>query len=141
MKNTFLALLALLFLMPSSAVAGTPIYIGGWYVVPNYKTETVNIKISKLMNQASSGYSGTLRIEVWITDSPIGNRPFNGWKIAYYQTKALNAGASYTNINVNPPLIKRAGSGNKYMTLLVTEYSNGAYRTVAKSKSVPYQVR
>jgi hypothetical protein len=133
-----LLLIAILWLAASLSSQAAGISFGAWRWSTDYDANTLNIKVDTITNNRSSGYTGTLRLEIWVTNSPIGDGPFKGWKMGEYKTPKLNAGMKRTGINMTVPLLKRPPAGAKYVTLLITEFKGESYVTQAKSRSIPH---
>ena len=133
-----LLLIAILWLAASLSSQAAGISFGAWRWSTDYDANTLNIKVDTITNNRSSGYTGTLRLEIWVTNSPIGDGPFKGWKMGEYKTPKLNAGMKRTGINMTVPLLKRPPAGAKYVTLLITEFKGEKYVTQAKSRSIPH---
>jgi hypothetical protein len=133
-----LLLVAILWLATTLTSQAAGISFGAWRWSTDYDANTLNIKLDSITNNRSSGYTGTLRLEIWVTNTPIGDAPFKGWKLGEYKTPKLNAGRQRTGINMTVPLLKRPPTGAKYVTMLVTEFQGEKYVTQARSKSIPY---
>jgi hypothetical protein len=134
-----LLLVAILWLATTFTSHAAGISFGAWRWSTDYDANTLNIKVDSISNNRSSGYTGTLRIEIWVTNSPIGDAAFKGWKIGEYKTPKLNAGAKRSGINMTVPLLKRPPAGAKYVTMMITEFKEGAgYVRQAKSSSTPH---
>jgi hypothetical protein len=131
-------LVAILWLATTLSSQAAGISFGAWRWSTNWEAKTLTIKLDSVTNTRSSGYTGTLRLEIWVTNSPIGDGPFTGWKMGEYKTPKLDAGMKRTGINMTVPLLKRPPTGAKYVTMLVTEFQGEKYVTQARSKSIPY---
>jgi hypothetical protein len=133
-----LLLVAILWLATTLTSHAAGISFGAWRWSTDYDANTLNIKVDSISNNRSSGYTGTLRLEIWVTNSPIGDAAFKGWKIGEYKTPKLNAGAKRSGINMTVPLLKRPPAGAKYVTMMITEFQGEKYVTQVKSKSIPH---
>lgn len=120
----------------SSHAAG--LSFGAWKWSMQFGAKTATIKLDSITNSRSSGYTGTLRVELWVTNSPVPDGQFTGWKVAEFKTKPLNAGMKRSGFDMTVPLLKQPPKGAKYVTLLITEYQNGKFVTQVKSRSLPH---
>ena len=135
-----LLLVAILWLATTLSSQAAGISFGAWKWSADFGAKTLNIKVDSISNNRTSGFTGTLRIEIWATNSPITDGPFKGFKMGEYKTPKLNAGMKRTGINMTVPLLKRPPAGAKYVTLLITEFKGEGtgYVTQAKSRSLPH---
>lgn len=70
-----------------------------------------------------SGRSGSVRFELWATETPYVGERIVGYRIAEYRPEgdALNSGASFLNIRFSDSF--NVPNGNYYLTVLVSEYT------------------
>lgn len=96
-------------------------FIGsGGYVVSG---NAVTLIANEVANLDTTGYSGTLRLELWALPSPYSGVAQNGYKLAEYKLGQLVAGYQFSNINSGPlPLLATPPDGTWYLVLIVTEY-------------------
>ncbi len=94
----------------------------------NAAAGTVQLTVAKLLNNSASYYTGSLRLELWLSTQAYSGGTFNGYKVAEYQITGttngqLGPGQSFSNLTPTVPLTNLPGSGTYYATLFVTEYT------------------
>ncbi len=98
-----------------------------------YVGSLATLKADQVANQRSSGYSGTLQMELWAFSSPYSGAALFGYKLATYRLGQLNAGYSYFNVNSGVVPYGSPPNGTWYYTMVLTEFDggsiNGGYAT------------
>ena len=92
------------------------------------------LQANQVSNTRFSGYSGTLRMELWAFSSPYYGGGGFGYKLATYQLGQLTAGYVFNSINSGSVFYTPPPNGTWYYSMLLTEYDgsalNGGYSTV-----------
>jgi hypothetical protein len=92
----------------------------------NINTATVSLNVPKIVYRRP-GYTGTLKLMLWASKTPYkpGTR---GWTIAESKLGPLKENQTYSNL-ARVCKITRPPTGKYYLALLLTEFSDGEYRT------------
>jgi hypothetical protein len=93
---------------------------------------SVVITADKVQNGASTGVSGTLRLELWAFPNAFSGQ---GKQVAVYSLGQLNARASLSSISSGSISLTSPPSGLSYFTLLITELNGSDYLADAFSSS------
>lgn len=130
--SRLVVLCTLLVCIYAPAASATSISLGGsWsYQYPSGNGSAVVLSIDRITNNATSGYSGTLRLELWAFATPYAGTSQNGYQLATYQMGTLNAGASFNNVISGSVAASFPPTGAWNIALLVSEYNNGSWNTV-----------
>jgi len=87
---------------------------------------TVVLTADEIANFDSSGFSGTLRLELWALPSPYTGTTLLGYKLAEYTLAPLSAGFNYSSVNSGAITYLFPPDGTWYYTLVLTEYYGAA---------------
>jgi|SRR5262245_50657706 len=92
-----------LLAVTSAALAGEnfptcTLCLGG-AVTYHYQGDVADITITRVGNLRAGGMSGTLQVEVWMTDGPYAGGMLTGYQVAAFQLAPLLAGYEYTNVD------------------------------------------
>ncbi len=124
-RNVAIALLpiALAFLAfaPDKAEASDVEFVGN--VGYSYLGNTAVLTANEVANFTSSGFSGTLRLELWAFPAPYTGAAQIGYKLAEYTLGQLIAGFHYSNISSGSIAFAPPPDGTWIFTLFVTEYT------------------
>ena len=84
--------------------------------------------VAKISNDALSGRSGSLRLELWASPNPYEGTglPQNGYMLGAGLLSPISAGYSVSNI-VKTAALRSPPGGYYYTTLIVTEYTRTGY--------------
>jgi hypothetical protein len=92
----------------------------------NVNTATVTLNVPKIIYRRP-GNTGTIKLMLWATKTPY--KPgTSGWNIAESKLGQLKENQSYSNL-ARVCSVKRPPTGKYYLALLLTEYSDGSYKT------------
>lgn len=83
----------------------------------------VALTADQVANLSASGFSGTLRLELWVFPAQYNGDPIAGYKLAEYSLGQLTAGFSYFNVNSGPIPFVLPPDGVWYFVLQVTEFT------------------
>lgn len=117
-----LCLLALAGFAPTALALVTPVSMSGVISYSN-PTSTVALHVDRIDNDAPTGRSGTLRLELWAFDSPHTGATQVGYRLAVCVLGQLAANTFIQNIDcpsvpyVSPP------PGVWYFTMFLTEFT------------------
>lgn len=99
-----------------------------WRWQTNYVSNTMVIEAAKISHRRP-GHTGTLKVSVWVTDTPYRGGNLEGHQIGFVTKEALESGYSYSNLKTtakfSPP-----PDGTYFMSLVLSEFDDGAYRVV-----------
>ena len=98
---------------------------GPWSWLTSNEGGTVEIQVGQISHTRNS-HTGTLKLTVWATRAP-WNSSASGYTLGVVQKEALKQGFSYTNFK-NTAKYTRPPPGVYYITLLLSEFSDGEYR-------------
>jgi hypothetical protein len=85
------------------------------------------LSVAKVSNNATTGNSGSLRLELWAFDYPYAGGAQPGYHLADYQLQALNGRTEYKNV-VSPAVpTTRPAAGTWYIAMLLTEYNGSSW--------------
>lgn len=85
------------------------------------------LSVGKVSNNATSGNSGSLRLELWAFDYPYAGGAQPGYRLADYQLPSLNGRTEYKDV-VSPSITTtRAPAGTWHMAMLLTEYNGSIW--------------
>src|ERR1700758_5162758 len=79
----------------------------------------VVLSADQVQNMSNSGFSGTLRLELWAFPAQYNGDPTAGYKLAEYNLGQLTAGFSFFNINSGAIPFVPPPDGVWYFALLV----------------------
>lgn len=90
---------------------------------------SVKLSIGEIYH-STTGTTGTLRLELWLTELPYSLSTGSGWPVATYQIAGSSNGTlgsyqSFKNFTTTQPLVNLPAPGSYYAALLVTEYGAG----------------
>ena len=130
LRKVMLFLLALVFMLGTAAHASSFIELVGKYSY-RFKGSRITLRAQKIRNNEPSGTrSGTLRYALWATKRPYSGGRIYGYRLADVYLGTLKGQYAFNNV-VKTTTLKRPPSGRYYyITICVTEYSNGAHRIV-----------
>ncbi len=86
----------------------------------------LTLKVSKVTNASAEGKSGTLRLQLWATQTSYSGGSIKGYVLGNVSLKQLTAGYYFSNINKTVSFIKPP-NGTYYTTLTLEEYQSGKY--------------
>src|SRR5207248_5929804 len=132
-RRIFIALLPLTLVLlgaaPFGAKASNVQFVGT--AAYSYAGNSVVLTADKVENFDSSGYSGTLKLELWALAAPYTSGSVTGYKLAEYTLGQLSAGFYYYNINSGSIFFSYPPNGTWHFAMFVTEYVasplNGGY--------------
>jgi hypothetical protein len=94
------------------------------------------LKADRVSNNGSVySISGTLRLELWATDTPYAGGSISGYQIATYTLGQLSANFFFSNISSGSVAQLQSFGTKCYASLLLTHFVNGSYVIV---DYVPY---
>jgi hypothetical protein len=113
------------------ALAPLPLFSmkGPWRWQTSYEGGTVDMSVAKISHRRT-GNTGTLKLSVWLTEAPYDGGRLYGYEIGSVRKDALKPGFGYNEVKnvakfVPPP------AGLYYANLILSEWSDDAYRVVA----------
>jgi len=103
---------------------------GSWsYQYPQGNGATVVLSVDRITNNATSGHSGTLRMELWAFATPYAGTSQSGYQLATYQLDTLNAGASLTAVASGNISASFPPTGAWNIALLLSEFNGSSWIT------------
>ncbi len=90
-----------------------------------YVGNSAVLTADQVANFDSSGFSGTLRIELWAVTSPYSGVNTFGYNLASYTLGQLTAGFAFNNINSGTILFLPPPDGTWWLVMVLTEYDAG----------------
>jgi hypothetical protein len=109
--------------MPGRAEASNVQFVGN--VGYSYVGNTAVLTADEVDNVDSSGFSGTLHLELWAFPSPFNGNFQVGYKLAQYSLGQLTAGFHYSNISTGTIAFAPPPDGTWIFTMVLTEYVAG----------------
>ena len=110
-------------LAPISAEASNVQFVGN--VGYTYVGDVAVLTANEVANFDTSGFSGTLRLELWALAAPYAGGPFTGYKLAEYTLGSLVAGFHFSSINSGDVTFTPPPDGTWTFVMFVTEYTAG----------------
>ncbi|HEV7735461.1 MAG TPA: hypothetical protein VGR62_25025 [Candidatus Binatia bacterium] len=92
---------------------------------------TILLTAERVRNYRSGGRSGTLDLELWLTDSPYGGGNIFGYRTASHRLGELDGSSFFFNISSGTIGFQEPPPGSYRVTMLVTEFGNGITDYVA----------
>lgn len=122
--------------LAGTATAASISLSGSWsYQYPQSNGSTVVLNVGGITNNSASGHSGTLRMELWAFATPYTGISQSGYHLATHQLATLAAGASLTNVSSGIIAASVPPSGAWNIALLVSEFTNSGWVTVAYART------
>lgn len=90
-----------------------------------YLGNTATMTAAEIANISPSGFSGTLRLELWALAGPYTGGGVSGYKLAEYQLGQLTAGTHYASVATGDIPFATPPNGTYTIVMLVTEYVAG----------------
>lgn len=109
------------------ATAGDFVLSGQWSY--QYSGSTATLTVDRITSLASSGTSGSLRLELWAFGSPFKGSRQLGYRLASHQMDPLSAGAAYTNVSSGSIPVELPPNGKWYIALFLGEWDGTAWPT------------
>lgn len=102
---------------------------GPWRWQTSYEGGTVDLSVAKISHRRT-GHTGSLKLSVWMTDSPYNGGKLVGYEIGQVRKDPLQPGYTYTDVKntakfVPPP------AGNYYPVLVLSESDGDNFNVVA----------
>ena len=94
---------------------------------------SVTLTASNVHNYTSGGHSGTLHLEMWLTQNRYSGGSINGYKCATYtDLGTLSGGYYFASVSSGTLSFSQPPNGTYYVTMCLTEYTsssstNGGY--------------
>ncbi len=126
MKTNFLFVLALFVgLAASSQMSRTYIgFVGNFTYNFDNEFRKGTIILPKITSKRSSGTSGTLLLEVWLTETRYnGALKFNGYRLFSKKLGTLQGGWAYNNLKYDFDWERKPPIGTYYVTFMLSEYN------------------
>lgn len=108
----------------------TNVWLVGSYSYQTSGLNTVTLSVGEIYHNAT-GTTGTLRLELWLTQFPFSFSSSPAWGVAKYQISipaspngVLGAYQSFINITTTLPLVNLPAAGSYYASLLITQYDS-----------------
>jgi len=92
----------------------------------SYAGNTAVLTADKVANFSPSGFSGTLRLELWAFSTPYTGAAQTGYKLAEYTLGQLVGGFSYVSISSGLISFTPPPNGTWVFTMFVTEFVGGS---------------
>jgi hypothetical protein len=102
---------------------------GPWSWQTHPDAGTLDIKVAKIAH-TRTGNTGTLKLSVWATKSPYKGGSLSGFELGSVSKAALKPGYTYSDVT-NTAKYKKPPAGTYYVHILLAEFQNGGYKTVA----------
>lgn len=102
---------------------------GPWRWQTSIEGGTIDLWVGKI-SHTRTGNTGTLELAAWATKRPYNGGPIEGYLMGVVKKEALKPGYSYTDVH-NTAKYKAPPPGTYYVTLVLSEFVDGAYRIQA----------
>lgn len=112
----------------SSTAMATELALSGLWGY-QYSGSSVTLTVDRITNLASSGTSGSLRLELWSFGSPFKGSSQLGYRLATHRLDPLSAGAAYTDISSGSVDLDLPPTGKWYVALLLSEWDGDSWPT------------
>lgn len=126
------ALALLLAAIPLAVLATDVRFVGN--VGFQYNNTSAAMTAERVENFSPTGYSGTLRLELWAFASPYSGVAQTGYKMAQYTIGQLQSGYYFSGINTGVVPLTLPPNGIWAVTMFLTEFTgdaqNGGYTPV-----------
>ena len=120
----FVVAAAICFVQSGNANAANVRYVGT--VGYSYAGNVATLTADQVINNSTSGISGTLQMELWAFATPYTGAAQAGYKLANYSLGQLTAGFVFNNINSGAVPFGAPPNGTWIFTLVLTEFTNGS---------------
>lgn len=102
---------------------------GPWSWQTHPEAGTIDMKVAKIAH-LRTGNTGTLKLAVWATKSPYKGGAISGWELGSVTKAALKPGYTYSDV-INTAKYTKSPAGTYYVHILLSEFQDGGYKTVA----------
>ncbi len=102
---------------------------GPWRWQTSIEGGTIDLAVARI-SHTRTGNTGTLELAAWATSRPYTGGPIEGHLLGVVKKDALQPGYSYTDVH-NTAKYKAPPPGAYYVTLVLSEFVDGAYRIQA----------
>jgi len=128
LHQSFAVIILLFAVFNSAPAAATKLGLsGGWSY--QYSGSTAEMTVGGISNLASSGTSGSLRLELWAFGSPFKGARQLGYRLATYRVDPLSAGTAYANVSSGSVAFDQPPQGRWHISLSVAEWDGSDWRT------------
>lgn len=124
----FVAIALLLTAAISVPASATELTLTGRWSY-QYSGSSVVMTVDRITSLASSGTSGSLRLELWAFGSPFKGSRQLGYRLATHQLDPLSAGASYSDVSSGSVAAELPPTGRWYMALILGEWNGDSWPT------------
>jgi hypothetical protein len=121
---------AALLALTSAARAGenpTCMVCLGGAVAYHYQGDVADITITRVGNLRVGGMSGTLQLELWMTDGPYVGGTIGGYRVAGFQLAPLLGGYEYTNVDSGSIDFFPPPDGTYHVVLTLEEFDGSNF--------------
>ena len=98
---------------------------GPWQWKTSAEGGTVDIAVGKI-SHTRTGHTGELNVAVWATLRPYNGGNIQGYKLGEVKKDPLQPGFAYTDLK-NTAKYKAPPPGSYYVSIVLSEFNNGAY--------------
>jgi hypothetical protein len=102
---------------------------GPWSWQTHPEGGTIDIKVAKIAH-TRTGNTGTLKLAVWATKAPYKGGSISGFELGSVSKQALKPGFTYNDVK-NTAKYRKPPAGNYFVHILLSEFQDGGYKTVA----------
>ncbi|MEM6823143.1 MAG: hypothetical protein AAF558_14525, partial [Verrucomicrobiota bacterium] len=92
----------------------------------SWKDDRVTLNVDKIVNEASAGSSGTLKVELWGTTQPYQGGSIYGHRLGSFRKEGLAAGYVYRDVREQVDF-RRPPPGTYNLALVLMEYDGEEY--------------
>jgi hypothetical protein len=111
----------------AAAQVQTPQIEGTYSYDIHFALEQATLTVERVRNSSSTRTSGSLRLELWATNSQYSGGSISGYQVAVYRfpgTGQLSPNTSFVNISQTMGINSRPPAGAYFTTLILSEYSD-----------------
>ena len=90
---------------------------------------TIDINVAKIAHTRTAK-TGTLKLAIWATENPYDEDVHNGYELGIVTKQPLDPGMGYSDVK-NTAKYKKPPDGNYYVSVLLYEFQDDGYKTVA----------
>jgi len=126
MRKIILCLLLSLILMSAKSQSGSNLkLLDSWSYNVDMANNTIRITGGKIANKNTEGKSGTIKMIIYLTTSKYDSKTNqDGYILAEYKFKPLEAEHHYENIDKTLLLSNKPSDGDYYASIMILEYTN-----------------
>ena len=98
------------------------------FVSASWGSQGVRMLVDRIANHRSNGTSGTLRLELWATNTlPIFGQTISAYTLGSFNLSPLSAGFGYPNVDTGFVPYTAPPTGCYYITIALKEFDSGTF--------------